>query len=270
MPPDAVRKGDSLQVQIPSVLRERDGVHRNHSLQAAPVRPKIRPLPRPPIPNDTLTPSARALPRRRASGGCFVNRATVPPPPRTYGFYVCNPSDSPTSPDPPQLPPYSLTAQSTLPINIIPATPMSPPTPGIYQSHANLAPPVPLDPDRPDVSSSEPSSHIRTVKRHRRFGGSVVPASVLAELRGMGEGNAPSRIVTLPIYSAETDSDNSSSEDDTEDLDDEELEEDYSWVVETATRGVRHRRASNSFSWVKDLGGDRWIADRYSSLLRAL
>ncbi|KAJ7472398.1 hypothetical protein B0H11DRAFT_2282928 [Mycena galericulata] len=266
-PLDTVRlNGDSLPAHLPRPHLP----HRNLSLQAlaATGRRQIRPLPQPP--RNTSSPGARPLPRRRVTGGCFVNVTPepAPPKPKTYGFYVCNPSDSPISP---QFPHSSLEAEkSAHPVNIIPATPLPTPTTGPnFRSHANSSPPV--LPRRPEIPFSEPPSLIRTVKRHRRFGASVgsVPATALAELRGMGEGKAPSRSMAPPVSIAEKESDSSSSED--EDEDEEALdEEDYSWVVETATRGVRPKRSRGSFNWVQDLGGDRWIADRYSSILRAL
>ncbi|KAJ7472396.1 hypothetical protein B0H11DRAFT_2237054 [Mycena galericulata] len=263
------RNADSLQVHIPSPHLLRDHPHRSLSLQATPSRRQNRPLPQPP--SNSLAPSTRPALRRRATGGCFVDAAPGPPPPRTYGFYVCNPSDSPISPDEPQPPPYSRLAPEKLvapPVNIVPATPLPPPTPGLNsRSHTNSSSPLH---GRPDIHPPDPAG--QSEKRRRRFGGSVgsVPFSVLEELRGMGEGNAPSRSVALSVGSAGTDSDSSSSEEDEEDVEDEEPAENYSWVVETATRGVRAKRRRSSSNWVQDLDKDRWAADRYSSTLRAL
>jgi hypothetical protein len=123
-----------------------------------------------------------------------------------------------------------------------------------------------------DPASPEKMPEILSLKRHRRFGGSVgsIPASALAELRDLGEDRGLSRSMTLPVLPVCTqqDSDSSSSDGDGE-VSDEEEEEEYSWVMGNATRVVR-RNSRTSLKWVKDLGGDRWIAERYSQLLQAL
>ncbi|KAJ7108645.1 hypothetical protein C8R44DRAFT_884692 [Mycena epipterygia] len=269
-PFETVRNDDALYVDIPPPYFLQEGADRSLSFRAEKRRPEIRPLPQPPA--HLLTPdsaSLRPLPRRRASGGFFVD---LPPPPakktkakaRTIPFRVCNPgpSDSPTSPV--QRSPHSL-----LSLNIIPPTPLPPPTPGLIQSRTNLAPPLP-DSTAPYPPSPE-TNHIRTAKMHRRFGGSVgsVPASVLAELRSIGERRplSRSRSATMPMahHHTEEDSDSSSSDEDGEHAEEEE----YVWSTGKATRGVRPTTRI-SLKWVQDLGGDRWIADRYASILRAL
>lgn len=96
-----------------------------------------------------------------------------------------------------------------------------------------------------------------------------IPASALEDLRSLGEGHGFSRANTLPVAVAESDdsddSDSSSSEDE---------DEAYSWVVEEATRThITHiTRPDNriSLAWTEDFGEDRWIVDRYSTILRAL
>jgi len=266
------RSGDPLYVQIlplPHLLR--DEPHRNPSVRSEPgLRPNVRPLPRPPHPPNTDPTPARPVPRRRASGGCFVNLAPLATKPKkTPVFFVCNPSDSPTSPDYPSS--HSAPLLPNLPINIIPATPLPPYTPGLVQSHnTNLSPPSELDSPASDDSSSH--HQLRKMKMHRRFGGSVgsIPASALADLRSLGEGNGPSRPFrsrssTVHVHVSQNDSDNSSSDEDDDDND----EEAYSWVMETATR-VTRPNPRVSLKWTEDLGGDRWIAERYSAILRAL
>ncbi|KAJ6544033.1 hypothetical protein B0H19DRAFT_1169379 [Mycena capillaripes] len=252
--PESLR-GDALSVHIPSPHLFRDD--RNPSIRTEPTHP--RPLPRPPQPADAASASARPVPRRRASGGCFVHIA--PPARKTTGFYVCNPSDSPISPDSPN---FLTSPLLHLGINVVPATPLPPYTPGLHYSHTNLAPEK-LDSPTPDASSVETHPRLSTnSKMHRRFGRSVgsIPASALAELRSMGERNRHSR----PIQVAESDdSDSSSDEEDNEEHD----EETYSWVVEKAIR-VTRPSLRESLEWAEELGGDRWIVDRYSSILRAL
>ncbi|KAJ7717621.1 hypothetical protein DFH07DRAFT_340497 [Mycena maculata] len=256
LPPQ--RNGDSLRLHIPEPPAYSPSP--NASLPPEFLERKTRPLPSPP--NKNLA-SPRPTPRRRASGGFFV----YPPPPRTERFYICNPGNSPLSPDQPQLP-SPLAVRPSL--HITPPTPLPPPTPAVFRSHINLVSPV-LAPTRPDEHvppSGEPLPKVRPV--HRRFGASVgsVPDSALAELRRMGlrEGNAPARSPTLPTFSGGGDSDSDTSSDE----DDAALEEEeYSWVVTEVARGVRPKDR-NSLKWVQDLGEDRWVADRYSSILRAL
>ncbi|KAJ6569789.1 hypothetical protein DFH09DRAFT_1154783 [Mycena vulgaris] len=279
-PFETVRSEDASHLDTPPPYDD-NPLLPSHSLRAEPKRPTIRvgirPLPRPPARSpapSSAAPRPRPVPRRRASGGCFVDlplQAKRPP----QAFFVCNPSESPTSPAHPSFPspsPRSGHGRSFFPINIIPATPLPPPTPGFRGAHsrAYLAPPT-LD------SPSETVPQIRTVKMHRRLGGSVgsVPASVLEELRSLGEErHRPRRSMTLPHLHTAKDSDSSSSDEEYQDAEldgeDEEGEEaEYSWVMGNATRAVRPK-SRISLKWVQDLGGDRWIADRYSSILRAL
>ncbi|KAJ7170245.1 hypothetical protein C8R43DRAFT_981668 [Mycena crocata] len=251
---------DALHVHIPPPYRLRDdSPYRNLSL-----REKVRPLPRPPtLPLNTGVNLSRPLPRRRASGGGFVN----PQAPKTTTFFVCNPSDSPISPLSPLTPGQpSMASQLGLPIHITPATPLPPPTPGLVQSKSKFLPPD-LDSTLDPLSPSSTTPQIPIAKRHRRFGGSVgsISPDFLAQLRSMGEENDTSQPAVNGI---QRDDDSSSSEDD-DDEDELGEEADSSWVVEKATRGVR-RTDRSSLKWVQDLGGDRWIADRYSTLLRAL
>ncbi|KAJ7450891.1 hypothetical protein FB451DRAFT_1566507 [Mycena latifolia] len=251
----AARNGDALHLNILS--RCDDGLHPILCLGDEPARRKVRPLPRLPAlsPAPAAVPAGpRHAPRRRASGGNFTHLA-LPSSRKPQGFYVCNPSDSPISPGFPSPSTHSGPGQSSLPINIIPATPLPPPTPGIAPTHANLAPP-----------------HIRTTKMHRRLGGSVgaIPASALAELRTLGEERGRERAMTLPMEPEHSDSSSSDGDDDDDDYAEDDDEE-YSWVVGKATRARVVRPSSLvSLRWVQDLGGDRWIADRYSSVLRAL
>ncbi|KAF7360237.1 hypothetical protein MVEN_00752500 [Mycena venus] len=267
-----------LSVHIPAPHLFLDSPHRNASIRTDPGRPTVRPLPRPPHPSNTDSAGARPVPRRRVSGGCFVH---LPPPAvkikKAPVFFVCNPSDSPISPNSPEFRSSHSAPllQPNLPINIIPATPMPPHTPGLVHSHTttHLAPPSKLDSPASDSSPITIHHQRRTTKMHRRFGGSVgsIPASALADLRCLGEGNGPSqkpfgfpsRSNTIAVHvTKDEDSDSSSSEED----DDEEA---YSWVVETATR-VTRTEPRVSLKWTEDLGGDRWIADHYSAILRAL
>ncbi|KAJ7634668.1 hypothetical protein FB45DRAFT_909507 [Roridomyces roridus] len=220
------RLADSFIVATPA----RPGPQRSSCLQ---VRlPRARPLPTPPVP-------LRIVPRRRASSGAFVDEA--PQPPKTKKprgrFYIVNPSESPISPSSPPFPPLAL--------NVIPATPLPPPTPGVMSESWD---PAALD------SSGEKE------KRHRRLARSVssVPDHVLAELRGM--------TTPLPHEAPSIYKEPGKDESEPDDLGEEE-EEEYSWVVTTATRVAR---PTESLRWVEELGGDRWIVDRYSSVLRAL
>ncbi|KAJ7656605.1 hypothetical protein B0H17DRAFT_1098356 [Mycena rosella] len=271
-PSETARSGDALHLDIPPPYNHAQ--YRHLTFLEKPGGRKVRPLPEPPATSPAPTPP-RPLPRRRASGGCFID---LPPPvavparrpPRAQVFYVCNPSDSPATPARHEFPSsltLSIPGQSWhLPINIIPATPLPPPTPGLMHSRTNLTPPQ-LD----SPSETMPPGELRRTKMHRRLGGSVgaVPASVLAELRTLGEERGRPRSITLPNTE---DPDKWSDEDgeddeDAEDTDDEE----HSWVVGTATRArVVRPTPRNSMKWVQDLGGDRWIADRYSSILRSL
>jgi hypothetical protein len=100
-------------------------------------------------------------------------------------------------------------------------------------------------------------------KTHR-FGKSVgsIPESVLADLRSAPERKGLSRASTLPVGLAEGDSDSS----DNDDEDDINLEA-YTYIVETATR-VSRPRSKIPPEWEDILGGDRWVASRYSSILR--
>ncbi|KAJ6514565.1 hypothetical protein DFH09DRAFT_1288126 [Mycena vulgaris] len=260
---ETVRSGDALHLDIPPPYC--DSPHRNLSLRAEKKRGELRPLPPPPAhPSTPSSVAARLTLRRRASGGCFVDLEARPAKKRAQRFYICNPSDSPISPAQPDIPSPILNSEKLLPIHIIPPTPLPPPTPGLSQSHTANLMPAPYPP------SSEAMPPIRTAKMHRRFGGSVgsVPASVLAELRSLGEERGLSRAMTLPsLLYAEQDSDRSSSEEDDGGAEGSE-DENPSWVV-NATRVVRSNRRVSP-SWVRDLGGDRWIADNYSSILRAL
>ncbi|KAJ7237205.1 hypothetical protein B0H12DRAFT_1238306 [Mycena haematopus] len=212
-------------------------------------RRAIRPLPRPPGTVPVL--------QRRASGGCFVMHKQSPPPKKKQPrFYVCNPSDSPTSPDTPRVPRSAQYPPSwrSPHINIIPATPLSPQIPALVHSpQTALSPPILVTPTAvftPDAMPPLP-------KHRRRFGKSVgsIPESVLADLRRLPEKKPPlSRANTLPLSFMQSDRDNddgSSSED--EDEVDKADPEAYTFVVETATRlGVGHRRPPE---WDE---GDRW------------
>ncbi|KAJ7440128.1 hypothetical protein FB451DRAFT_140404 [Mycena latifolia] len=231
-PFETVHSGHTLFFDIPPPYR--DSPQRSLSLLTEKGPREIRPLPQPPAhsPGSPNSVAARPAPRRRASGGCFVDLEARPRK-KTQRFYVCNPSDSPISPAQPSFPsPNPHSGQSFLPIHVTPATPLPPPTPGLVQSHTNLTPPMPA----PDPPSAETMPHIRTVKMHRRFGGSVssIPASALAELRSLGEEKCLSRAMTLPVRCRGDDSDNSSNEDD-----DGDANEDYSWEM---TRSVRLNR----------------------------
>ncbi|KAJ7101138.1 hypothetical protein C8R44DRAFT_859279 [Mycena epipterygia] len=250
-PVETMRNGDTLVSAdiLPPYTSNyllQGGAGRNLSLRAEKQDHEKCPLPPP-------TTNSGAM-RRRASGGFFLD---VAPPakkskPKTVVLHVCNPGpcDSPTSPV--QRGPHS---QS---LRIIPPTPLPPPTPARTQSNTtNLTLPV-LGYPTPDLDLPSPDpTQIRAAKMHRRLGGSVgsIPASVLAELRSIGE-SSPSWIATMLF-----------DEDGANDEDDEDAEEKSS--CSTDIDDVR-RNTRISLKWVRDLGGDRWIADRYSDILRAV
>ncbi|KAJ6470588.1 hypothetical protein C8R47DRAFT_1148605 [Mycena vitilis] len=258
-------RGDALYVHIPSPHVVHDNPHRNPSARREPGRP--RPLPRPPQAPASNSLSTRRAPRRRASGGAFVHHA--PPAKKSTAFYVCNPSESPISPAQPS-PMFANSPSSPGLINIIPSTPLPPYTPGPRRySHTfdtKLHPPK-LDSPGSELSPLATQSQIPNAKMHRRFGRSVgsIPTSALEELRGLGDQNGHSlpSSPTLDV-GVRDDSDGSS--------DDEDIEEDaapYSWVMEKATRAARPD-PRDSLKWAEELGGDRWIVDQYSAILRAL
>ncbi|KAJ7666041.1 hypothetical protein DFH06DRAFT_1185712 [Mycena polygramma] len=257
-------RGDALYVHIPSPHVFQDKPHRNPSVRTEPGRP--RPLPRPPQPSSFDSPSRRPAPRRRASGGAFVHHA--PPAKKSTAFYVCNPSESPISPAQPN-PMFAHSPLSPGLINIIPSTPLPPYTPGPRRySHTfdtKLHPPK-LDSPGSELSSLATQSQLPNAKMHRRFGRSVgsIPTSALEELRGLGDQNGHSLPSSpSPDVEVRDDSDGSSDEDIEGDA------EPYSWVVEKATRAARPD-PRDSLKWADELGGDRWIVDQYSAILRAL
>ncbi|KAF7355019.1 hypothetical protein MSAN_01417400 [Mycena sanguinolenta] len=150
-------------------------------------RQAIRPLPLPP-----------RVPVRRASEGSFV-ALEHPPPPRRPTFHVCNPSDSPISPTTPMLPRYS-SALISPPINIVPATPLPPPTPGLVHTPqtAQSQPPL-VTPTETFFLEATPLS----LKHRRRFGkwAESIPQSVLAELRRTPDRNGRLRANSAPLSS---------------------------------------------------------------------
>ncbi|KAJ7689449.1 hypothetical protein B0H17DRAFT_1202339 [Mycena rosella] len=259
-PSFAVRSGaapKSLDIPPPY-----DG-HRNLSLGAEKERGG-RPLPQPRAKPPALhsTP-ARPAPRRRASGGFFVNLEAKAAKKNGQRFYVCNrsPADLPTSPTSP-----NPRLGQSFPIHIVPPTPLPPPTPELVQSRTQLATLM------PDPLSPEETMHpIQAVKKHRRFGGSVgsIPESVLAELRSIGEERDPWRTVMVPMWDTGKDSESDSSSDEDYGDAEDDLDEDYSssWVMAHSTRATSREVSPK---WVQELGKDRWIADRYSSLLASL
>ncbi|KAJ7031939.1 hypothetical protein C8F04DRAFT_1108666 [Mycena alexandri] len=252
--PENMRRTDTLVVNIPPPYSLQD----TSQLTEPEKRRVVRPLP--PAPRQDSTAPTRRVPRRRASGGSFVNvNGAAAPAKKRQVFFVSNPGphDSPISPKSPKLP--HPPPPRALPINIIPPTPLPPRTPGLVRSKTQPAPFL-VDSPTTDLSSPEittPIPWIRTPRMHRRFGGSVgsIPADVLADLRKLGD--------TLP---APVESQSPVSDDDEEGLDEEEGE---TWEIHTAT-GVARRRTRISLQWVQALGTDRWIAEGYSDILQAL
>ncbi|KAJ7367929.1 hypothetical protein DFH08DRAFT_980885 [Mycena albidolilacea] len=257
-------RGDRLYVHIPQT--------QNQGTTTLPVstgsgRRTVRPLPRPPHPQDGdgTPPAQRSALQRRSSSGGFVNAG--PRPKKKPTFFVANPSTSPISPDTPKLhhsAPYP--SLHALPVNIIPPTPLShQPPPLVHSPLTALSPPMPDTPSSPRTASSPDTRSPLSTKTHR-FGKSVgsIPESVLADLRSAPERKAPSRANTLPVDLAEGYSDSS----DNDDEDDMNLEA-YTYTVETATR-VSRLRSKIPPEWEDTLGGDRWVASRYSSILRTL
>ncbi|KAJ7204814.1 hypothetical protein GGX14DRAFT_569393 [Mycena pura] len=265
----AVPNGDgdtdaSNEAQSVHILPSYDSEHETITL-AEPKR--LKPLPPVPFLPPRAPPSDHDLDlarrQRRASGGSLARPVVTVPRKRKPVLFVCNRNeyDSPISPMFP--PPFqfqalspgsprtSFTAHAQPPIHTIPAvTPMTPFTLGFVQS-----PSLDSEWDR-----AFPPTPVSRFKQHCRYayGGSVgsIPASVLADLRRLGEGHDSS--------DAPCARDDASSSDEDEECGGEgkvECDSD-SWVPKTATR--------TSMKWVQDLGEDRWVADSYSTLLRAL
>ncbi|KAJ6516257.1 hypothetical protein C8R45DRAFT_1087359 [Mycena sanguinolenta] len=254
-----------LYVSVPPP--EHRSMHALHTTE--PSRRTVRPLPRPPL---GLDPAQRTLPmlQRRASGGMFIHVENPPPKKKQPTFYVCNPSDSPISPDTPRFPrsPRHSSSLRSPPINIIPPSPLSPQTPGLVHTPQSARSQTTLiTPTSPSFLDAKPPSP----KHRRRFGKSVesIPQSVLADLRRTPEGKGPRRTNTLPLSFAQSRSDNDGLSSEDEGEVDEADPEAYTFVVETATRvGVGNR---HSLEW--DDCGDRWVrwvGNHNSAILRAL
>ena len=258
----AVPNGDadtdaSNEAQSVHILPSYDSEHEAITL-AEPKRPKPLPpvpaLPPRPPPSDHDLDLARR--QRRASGGSLARPVVTVPRKRKPVLFVCNRNEydspiSPVFPPPFQFQALSPTSFTAPPIHTIPAvTPMTPFTLGFVQS-----PSLESEWDR----AFPPTSPVSRLKRHCRYayGGSVgsIPASVLADLRRLGEGHDSS---DAPCAR----DDASSSDEDEECVREVECDDSESWVPKTATR--------TSMKWVQDLGEDRWVADSYSTLLRAL
>ncbi|KAK7061406.1 hypothetical protein R3P38DRAFT_3166380 [Favolaschia claudopus] len=251
--PSMTIRSDPLYVNIPADLSSRD---------PPPIyipkytKPAPRPLPVPPQTSNVDPP--RPL-RRRASGGSFLS--IRPPVQKKQTFYVCNPSDSPISPNTPRAPDSALyPSQLALPtpINVIPATPLSPSMPGLVYSPASAVSPPLLT---PMTNRSPPNAIPPSLKTRRRFGTSVtsIPQSVLADLRTVA---SPTRSSTLPVLGIPQSENDSDDDDPSSEFEEDEFEEeDLSFVVQTAKRvGLN---ASSRVS----LG---WIGESYSEILRAL
>ncbi|KAJ7064732.1 hypothetical protein C8F01DRAFT_1127960 [Mycena amicta] len=232
---------------------------------------EMRPLPTLPPPGSGVArPSA---PRRRASGGNIGTPVSAAARSKTPVFFVCNrnENDSPISPafsfqgklfqplSPPSKQEFPDLSRLSMVMHTIPPTPQ---TAGfVIQSPTSMLPGEGITPISPAFNL-----RVRPKRNCRHgFGGSIgsIPANVLEELRTLGEGRTPDTPTSGQDHSGEESSSSSESE----------YGEDEYYGGQDAGYGSDSLllEAKNRNSWVHELDeDDRWVAEAYSDILRAL
>ncbi|KAF7318813.1 hypothetical protein HMN09_00216600 [Mycena chlorophos] len=270
------RDVDTADTEPPSYAQMAPSISSNQS------RP--RPLPRVPA-LSLLSPQAGATaplaPRRRVSGGSL----SAPGRPKAPTFFVVNrnENDSPLSPATPA--PF----HTRLPL-VVPLSPKAlgkqperggndPSFPDL--SHLSLVmhtiPPTPRSPalflhspamESPGFRARFSPARAKRNGRHA-FGGSIssIPGDVLVQLRSLGEARTPDT-PHMQDHDREAESESESSSE----SDEEDLEGELGYASDSElSMDPGGAKLRTSLRWVKDLDADdRWLAESYSDVLRAL
>nr|GAT54673.1 predicted protein [Mycena chlorophos] len=272
---------------------------------APPSTNQSRPRPLPRVPAlSLLSPGSGATaplaPRRRVSGGSLSAPAAGRPKAPTFFVVNRNENDSPLSPTTPApfharlplvvprpLSPKALGKQPerggnindpnfpdlsrlSLVMHTIPPTPRSPAlflhSPTIMTSLS----PGPME--SPGFRARFSPARAKRNGRHA-FGGSVasIPGDVLVQLRSLGEARTPDTPNMQDSRSGQ-DHDREAESESSSESDEEDLEAELGYASDSElsmdSGGAKLR---TSLRWVKDLDADdRWLAESYSDVLRAL